>query len=244
MTAYESATYGDRIAGIYDEMYPADANSDAAAAFLHDLAGDGSVLELGIGTGRIALPLAALGTSISGVDASPSMTARLRAKPGGDTIPVEIGDFSSIALGGPHQLVFVAFNTLFALPDQESQVRCFANVAAALTPEGRFVVEAFVPDLGRFHRGQNTSTELVGLDVVHLESAIHDSMNQRVDAAHVVITAAGTKIYPVQIRYAWPAELDLMARLAGLTLEHRWASWHREPFTSDSVSHVSVWQRH
>ncbi|MGD9704662.1 MAG: class I SAM-dependent methyltransferase [Acidimicrobiia bacterium] len=242
MATYDSATYGDRIAAIYDELYPASAGSDAAAERLHDLAEGGPILELGIGTGRIAIPLAARGAVIAGVDASAAMTEHLRAKPGGDAIPVEIGDFSSVPLGGPYQLVFVAFNTLFALPDQESQLRCFANVAAALAPDGRFVVEAFVPDLGRFDRGQRMSTELIGVDVVHLESAMHDAANQRVDAAHIVITAAGTEIYPVQIRYAWPAELDLMARLAGLTLEHRWGSWHREPFTSTSNAHVSVWR--
>lgn len=137
----------------------------------------------------------------------------------------------------------MAFNTFFGLVTQEDQVRCFENVATALTNGGRFVIEAFVPDLGRFDRGQRTSTSEVKANSITIESSIHDQAAQTVTSAHTVISPSGTHIYPVTIRYAWPSELDLMARLAGLELENRWSSWLRGPFTSGSGGHVSVWRK-
>jgi SAM-dependent methyltransferase len=241
-SSHDPAEYGERIAPLYDELCPASASAEVAADALEGLAGGGPVLELGIGTGRIALPLARRGVSVCGVDSSQAMVDRLRTKRGGEAIPVSIGDFGSADLGGPHSLVFVAFNTFFGLITQEDQVRGFANVASSLADGGRFAMEAFVPDLARFDRGQRTSATQVGSDSVAFEVSEHDIATQTVRSAHVIVTETGNQIFPVTIRYAWPSELDLMARLAGLELEARWSSWSHEPFGSASTGHVSVWR--
>src|SRR5262249_25509644 len=154
-------------------------------------------------------------------DASAAMVERLRAKPGGEAIPVTVGDFAEVGVEGRFSLIYVVFNTLVGLPSQDDQVRCFGNVAAHLREDGVFVVEAFVPDQARYVRGQNVSTTWVGVDEVRLALARHDPVEQRVVSQHVVLTEQGVQLYPVQIRYAWPAELDLMARLAGLRLRER-----------------------
>ena len=241
--AYGAGTYGDRIADIYDDLYQFPTQTEAAVDLLAELADGGPALELGIGTGRLALPLAARGVTVLGIDASDAMVAKLRAKPGGPGIDVTIGDFSDVPGETPCRLVYVVFNTFFALLSQDDQLRCFERVAARLEAGGRFLMEAFVPDLARFDRGQRTSSSHVLTDAVALEASAHHPASQRVDSAHVVIAESGTRIYPVQIRYCWPSELDLMARLAGLTLEDRWADWQRSPFTDDSGNHVSVWRR-
>jgi hypothetical protein len=240
--AYGAETYGDRIAEIYDDLYLFPPQTEAAVDLLAELAGVGPALELGIGTGRLALPLSARGVAVMGIDASDAMVSKLRAKPGGADIDVVIGDFAAVPGDTPCQLVYVAFNTFFALLSQEDQLRCFERVAARLVAGGRFVLEAFVPDLARFDRGQRTSNSHVLTDGVVLEVSEHHPAGQRVDSAHVVLSESGTRIFPVQIRYCWPSELDLMARLAGLTLEDRWADWRRTPFTDDSAGHVSVWR--
>jgi hypothetical protein len=170
------------------------------------------------------------------------MVAKLRAKPGGDRIAVSMGDFGDFDLGKRFRLVFVAFNTLFALPDQEAQLNCFGAVSRHLLPGGRFLVEAFVPDLGRFDRGQRMSVMEVGLDQVLLECSRHDAAAQTVTSQHVALGTSRTSLYPVHIRYAWPTELDLMARMAGLQLEGRWDGWDRRPYTAGSVSTMSVWR--
>ena len=242
MKDYGPETYGDRIADVYDGLYSG-LDTDGAVETLAELAGAGPVLELAIGTGRLALPLAERGLEVHGIDASEQMVAKLREKPGGDRIPVTMGDFADVAVEGRFSLVFVAFNTLFALPTQEDQLRCFENVAARLTDDGVFVVEVFFPDLARFDRGQRMQTTFVEADRVMLDASRHDPIAQRVDSAHVVITEAGTKLYPVNVRYAFPPELDLMARLAGLELVERWADWDRSPFTAESAKHVSVWRK-
>jgi SAM-dependent methyltransferase len=241
--SHDPAEYGDRIADVYDELYPGNRSAEVAAERLAGMAGGGTVLELGIGTGRIALPLVRHGVSVRGVDSSQAMVDELRAKPGGEAIPVSIGDFGSADLGGPYSLVFVGFNTFFGLVTQEDQVRGFANVASSLADGGRFVMEAFVPDLARFDRGQRTSAAQVQSDSVAFEVSEHDVMTQTVRSAHVIVTEAGNRIYPVTIRYAWPSELDLMARLAGFELEDRWSSWSCEPFSSASTVHISVWRK-
>ena len=243
MDAYDASTYGDRIADVYDELYPPESDVDEAVVLLADLAADGVVLELGVGTGRLALPLAARGVNVEGVDASATMVAKLKAKPGGERLKVRLVDFGREQLGEGFTLVFVAFNTFFNLADQSSQVACFANVASALAPGGRFVMEAFVPDLGRFDRGQRTDTTAIAVQQVTIDSAIHDLVNQRVESIHTVVRPDGIAMYPVVIRYAWPAELDLMARLAGLQPEHRWGGWDRQPFTATARQHVSVWRK-
>ncbi len=241
MDGYDASTYGQRIADVYDDVHPD--HDDAMIATLAELAGGGRALELGIGTGRIALPLAARGLAVQGIDASPAMVDRLRAKPGGAAIAVTIGDFAEVSAEGPFSLVYVVFNTFFGLLSQEDQVRCFGNVARRLTEAGVFVIEAFVPDLTRFVRGQVVNASRVENDAVLLDVSRHDPVAQRVVSQQVVLTEGGVRLFPVQIRYAWPAELDLMARLAGLRLRHRWAGWRREPFTAASGMHVSVYER-
>lgn len=243
MKDYGPETYGDRIASDYDALYEHDLDTAAAVDALARLAGPGPVLELAIGTGRLAIPLAERGIDIRGIDASEEMVARLRAKPGGAGIPVTMGDFAEVGADGAFSLIFVAFNTLFALLTQDDQVRCFRNAAARLADGGRFVVEAFVPDLARFDRGQRVGVSAVRLDRVDLEVSRHDPVNQRVDSQHVFVTAEGTRLAPVCLRYAFPSELDLMARLAGLELQERWGGWHGEPFTIASTGHVSVYAK-
>jgi SAM-dependent methyltransferase len=242
MSEYDASTYGERIADVYDTWPTVPANAEAIVARLAALAGAGPVLELGIGTGRIALPLAARGLEVHGIDASPAMVARLRAKPGGDRIPVTVGDFGEVPAPGRFALIFAVFNTFFGLPTQDAQVRCFAAVSEHLTGDGVFVLEAFVPDVARFDRGSRLGVTDVGANVT-LETSIHDPVAQRVRSRHVVLSEAGTRIYPVEIRYAWPAELDLMARLAGLELRDRWGGWDLAPFTAASGRHVSVYAR-
>jgi SAM-dependent methyltransferase len=243
MEDYGAATYGDRIADVYDQWEILPTDTDEAVAFLADRAGGGPVLELGIGTGRIALPLAARGLEVQGIDASERMVQRLRAKPGGADIPVTLGDFVDVDVPGSFALVLVVFNTFFGLLSQDDQVRCFARVAERLSPGGAFVLQAFVPDLDRYQQRQNTSTRLLGVDEVHLEASLHDPVEQRVRSQHVILDERGIRFYPVQIRYAWPSELDLMARLAGLRLAERWSGWRGEPFTAASTSHVSVYRK-
>jgi SAM-dependent methyltransferase len=234
-------TYGERMAEIYDQWPSVPKNTDAIVASLIRLAGGGPILELGIGTGRIALPLAQRGLHVHGIDASPAMVAQIRQKPGGEDIPVTIGNFADMAIKGHFRLIFVVFNTFFGLLSQDDQVRCFQGVAQHLTDDGVFVLEAFVPDLSRYDRGQRVEARQVETDQIHLATSVHDPVQQRVMTQQVVLTERGIRLYPVQSRYAWPSELDLMARLAGLQLRHRWAGWDDEPFTAGSESHVSVY---
>ena len=240
MEEYGPSTYGDRIADIYDDLY-GDMDPTTAVSLLRDLAGSGRALELAIGTGRVAVPLAEAGVDVTGIDASQAMVERLKAKT--DLIPVMIGDFSDVDVDGAFSLIYVVFNTFFGLLTQDDQIRCFENVAAHLEPGGRFVVEAFVPDLSRFDRGQRTQVTSVGTDSIKLDVSVHDMSAQRVDSQHVIVTGDSINHYPVSVRYAYPPELDLMARLAGLALEHRWAGWDRSPFTSSSGKHVSVYRK-
>jgi SAM-dependent methyltransferase len=245
---YGADTYGERYADRYDELHGGEAvptgSVESCVATLARLAGDGPALELGIGTGRIALPLADAGIEVHGLDASPAMVEQLRAKPGGAELTVTIGDFGAFDLGRTFPLVYLIFNTLFLLQTQEQQIACFESVARHLEPGGRFVVEAFVPDPSRFDRGQRTQVPTLGLDHVWMELSVHDSATQRVDTQQIRIAHDGrTELRPIAMRYAWPAELDLMARLAGLQLTDRWQDWNGTPFTSASGFHVSVYQR-
>lgn len=240
MNFYSDETYGEHVAGVYDEWY-SDYDKHAIDA-LAELARGGRALELGIGTGRIALPLSAKGVEVHGVDAAPSMISRLLAKPGGDRITVTQGSFAEIPIEGEFALVYIVFNTFFALSSQDEQVRCFRNVAAHLSRDGCFAIEAFVPDLNRFTGGQVNWATKVTADEVQLDVGQHDAAAQRVISQKVVITDGNVKLYPVQIRYAWPSELDLMAQLAGLRLRERWSNWQREPFSSESMHHISIYQ--
>jgi SAM-dependent methyltransferase len=241
---YTDSTYGDRIAEIYDQRYLGMFESDttAAATFLHQIAGTGPALELGIGTGRVAVPLKEKGVEVHGIDASEAMVARLRDKPGGSDIPVTIGSFAAFSLPTRYSLIYVVFNTFFGLLTQDEQVSSFESVARHLTPNGVFVMQAFVPDLSRFDaHNQRVAADSVGPDEVSLETSSHDPFTQRTDSAHVVIRDGSVRLYPVRIRYAFVSELDLMARIAGLRLRERWADWDRTPYPSRAWQHVSVW---
>lgn len=240
MNFYSDETYGERAAGVYDDWFTT--ADPYGIELLAELAGNGRALELGIGTGRFALPLAAKNVKVSGIDAAPSMVERLKAKPGSDKIDVTLGNFADVAVQGPFDLIYVVFNTIFALGSQSEQVRCFRNVATHLTKEGCFLIEAFVPNLNRFNGGQVNWATKVTEDVVELDVGQHDAVNQRVISQKVVLTDGSVKLYPVQIRYAWPAELDLMAQLAGLRLRERWSSWQRTPFDAQSGKHISIYE--
>jgi len=240
MNFYSEETYGEHVAGVYDDWYAA--YDPQAIETLAALARSGPALELGIGTGRIALPLSAKDIEVHGIDAAASMISRLRAKPGSDRIKITQGNFADVAVEGEFALAYIVFNTFFALSSQDEQVRCFRNVAAHLTRDGCFVVEAFVPDLTRFTGGQVNWATSVTADEVQLDVGQHDAAAQRVISQKVVITNGNVRLFPVQIRYAWPAELDLMAQLAGLRLRERWSSWRREPFSSESTKHISVYE--
>ena len=248
MNDYTAATYGDKIAEVYDEMYPMRADVGATVDALAKLAGDGPVLELGIGTGRVAIPLAARGIEVRGIDASESIVARMRAKPGGDAIPVTIGDFSEFSIEDCKQtkrfkLVYVVFNTLFQATSQDAQVQCFRSVAAHLDDDGAFLVEAFVPDPTRFTRNQNISAGRVESDLVSIDISRHDPVNQFVQSQHLFVGESGVRLYPVQVRYSWPSELDLMAQLAGMRLRERWGDWDGSPFTASSEFHISIYEK-
>jgi len=214
---------------------------DAAVDFLAPLAGDGPALELGIGTGRIALPLAARGVPVHGIELSRAMVARLRAKPGGADIPVTIGDFATTRADGDFALAYLVFNTIENLTTQAAQVACFANVAAHLQPGGAFVIEVAVPDL----RGLPPGERLVAFDVSANHAGIdeYDVANQGLVSHHFELVDGRWAYSVMPFRYVWPAELDLMAQLAGMRLRERWGGWHSEPFTSESRAHISVWEK-
>lgn len=244
MKDYEPSSYGEKIADIYDE-YIAEANLhvEATVATLAELARGGRVLELGIGTGRVALPLALRGLEVHGIDSSEAMVDRLRAKPGGDRIPVTIANFADVKVEETFSLIFVVFNTFFAITSQDEQVRCFAHVAERLEPNGVFVIEGFVPDLGSLEGNQRVAARSMQADRVDISASIHDPLAQPVSNQEIIISEAGIRLIPSVTRYAWPSELDLMAANAGLRLRDRWAGWRREPFTSSSTQHVSVYER-
>ncbi|HSJ52655.1 MAG TPA: class I SAM-dependent methyltransferase, partial [Anaerolineae bacterium] len=215
----------------------------AAIAALNRLARGGRALELGIGTGRFALPLQEAGVEVHGIDASPAMVARLRAKPGGGSIPVTLGNFADVAVEGHFSLIYIPFNTFFSLLTQEEQVRCFQNVARHLAPGGAFAIEAFVPDLTRFSSGQQTVRAVtIKEDRVQLDVSVHHPVTQRITSQHVFLAEEGIRLFPVSLRYAWPAEMDLMARLAGLRLKHRWEDWDGGAFSARSGMHISVYE--
>jgi SAM-dependent methyltransferase len=244
MDGYNPMTsFGAADAEIYD-VVDARADTPDTVAFLARLACGGPALELAVGTGRVALPLAATGITVDGIDLSEPMVAKLREKPGGADLDVTIGDFADVPVDGTYRLVYLVFNTLFNLLTQDDQVRCFGNVAKHLTGDGVFVVEAYTP--GHLHRlrdDQYVDAEAVLVDEVRFDVGRHDPVNQTVDETHVHLTSTGTRLYPIVQRYAWPSELDLMAKLAGLRLVERWGGWRGEPFTAASRTHVSVYGR-
>jgi SAM-dependent methyltransferase len=238
---YEPASYGDGIADVYDDWY-ASLEVDAPVAALAGWAGAGPVLELGIGTGRLALPLAGRGVAVSGVDASPAMVARLRAKPGGDRLDVVVGDMAGPEPPGPFILAFAAVNTFFGLTAPGAQEACFGSVAARLVTGGRFVIDAFVPDPdeeGDGVRVRSIAHDRVTLDVVHTDVAAQRAFGQIVE----LVDGQPVRLRPWSVRWSTPDQLDAMAAAAGLVLEHRWSDWAGGPFGPDSARHVSVWRR-
>lgn len=241
MKQFDELTYGERIAAVYDEFYSE--YEGAAVDLLQELAAGGRALELGIGTGRIALPLRERGIDVTGIDVSTAMIARLRAKPGGSEIPVVQTSFAEFDLESRFDLVYVVFNTFFSLLTQEDQVRCFQSVARHLAEEGSFLLEAFVPDLCRFEAQQTVRAVQVEADMVRLDLSRHRPVEQQVSSQHVRLSEEGIRLYPVVLRYAWPSELDLMARLAGLRLKDRWGSWEKGAFSASSTRHISVYGR-
>jgi SAM-dependent methyltransferase len=240
----EDGYFDERVAARYDES--AETMCDAGAVdpvvdFLVELAGSGRALELGIGTGRIALPLAQRAVRVHGIDLSKAMVARLRAKPGGEDIGVTIGDFATTTVDGSFSVAYLVWNTIMNLTTQAAQVACFRNVAAHLEPGGCFLIEVGVPDLQRLPPGEtihafHVSDTRWGLDE-------YDVARQSLTSHHFEIVDGRVERTSIPFRYAWPAELDLMAQLAGLSLRERWSGWKREPFTSDSRKHVSVWEK-
>ena len=240
----EDGYFGEGVAATYDES-TADMSEPGvvgpAVEFLAGLAGGGRALELGIGTGRIALPLARRGVPVHGIDMSRAMVARLRAKPGGEDISVTIGDFAAARVGGTFSVAYLVFNTIMNLTTQELQVACFRNVAAHLEPGGCFVIEVSVPDLRRLPPGQN----VVPFHVSPTRWAydVYDTATQAMSSNYVEIADGRGEYRYFPFRYVWPAELDLMAQMAGLRLRERWDGWTREPFTSESRQHVSVWEK-
>lgn len=242
MRGYEDHSYGDAFADVYDEWYADVTDVAATVALLAELAGQGSVLELGVGTGRLAIPLALTGLEVHGVDASGAMLDRLAAKPGGDAVRVHLGDMVDDLPPGPFSLVVAAYNTLFNLRHAERQQGAFAAVAARLSPDGRFAVEAFVPDEHQ-QAGGTVSVRSISAQRVVLSVDVHDPRHQQVDGQLVELSErGGVRLRPWSIRYASPAEIDAMAAACGLTLEHRWEDAGRTPFTADSSRHLSIYR--
>ena len=240
----EDGYFDEPVAARYDEsaaeMFDPEV-VDPAVELLAELAGEGAALELGIGTGRIALPLAGRGVQVHGIDLSKAMVSRLRAKPGGEEIGVTIGDFSTTTVDGRFSVAYVVFNTIMNLRTQDAQVACFRNVAAHLEPRGCFVVEVMVPELQRLPFGEtfcvfDASEQHSGFDE-------YDVVNQGLVSHHFSVVDGQIERSYFRGRYVWPAELDLMAELAGMRLRERWGGWRREPLTSESRQHVSVWEK-
>jgi SAM-dependent methyltransferase len=236
-------SFGDNVAEDYDESSQR-GDEAATVAFLERWLRGGRSLELAIGTGRIALPLSAKGVQVDGIDFSPSMIARLRAKPGGTQLAVTLGNFADVGVPDSYDLIYIVYNTLFNLLTQDEQVRCFENVAAHLTAEGVFVIEGDLPtDFCRARKNQYIDLEDIEVDKVHLDIARYDPVTQLLEETHVTLSNKGTQLFPIITRYAWPSELDLMARIAGLHLRERWAGWNREPMTATSNNCISVYGR-
>jgi len=236
--------FGERVAARFDERY-ADMDSapvvDPMVDFIAELAGDGAALELGVGTGRIALPLAQRGIRVHGIDLSEAMVTRLREKPGAELVEVTVGDFATTKVDGTFSVAYLVANTIMNLTTQDEQVACFSNVAEHLGPGGCFVIEVLVPGLQRLLPGERF--QAFAVEPNHLGFDEIDVVTQSLISHHYWIEGDKVEVFSPPFRYVWPSELDLMARIAGLTLRERWAGWLREPFTSESAKHVSVWER-
>jgi len=236
--------FGPRVAERFDERYAHQAEPsmvEPVVDFLAGLAGDGGALELGVGTGRIALPLARRGVRVHGIDLSEAMVAKLQAKPGGDRIEVTIGDFATARVDGSFAVAYLVVNTIMNLTTQEEQVACFRNVADHLEPGGCFVIEVMVPRLRRLPPGERYQP--FDVSPTHVGFDEYDVALQGLVSHHYWIEEGEVEVSSPPFRYVWPSELDLMAQLAGMTLRERWSDWTREPFTNESAKHVSVWEK-
>jgi SAM-dependent methyltransferase len=240
----DDGIFEERIARTYDadgaEMFAAEVLGPTVD-FLAELVGDRRALEFGVGTGRVALALSAHGVDVAGVELSRAMVQEMMLKPGADHVPVTIGDMATTRVEGTFGLVYLVFNTITNLLTQDEQVACFCNAAAHLETGGHFVIEVFVPALQRLPVGER----LIAFDVSdnHVGVDEYDVVNQRLTSHHYRTSGDRAQMFDSPHRYAWPAEYDLMARIAGLTLRERWSSWRRTPFTAESTSHVSVWDK-
>lgn len=250
MEGYDETTYGERWADVYDEWYEDLDDTEACVAFLADLAGEptaaGAIVELGIGTGRLALPLRRLGYDIRGIDASPAMVAQLHAKPGGEAIPVTVGDMADVVVPGATTCrgAFVAYNTFFNLSTEGAQRRCLERLVSVLEPGGWFACATFVPDERvASGRASDVGVRSITTDRVVLTADRYDARSQTITGQYIDISAAGITLRPVHIRYLFPTQLDALAADAGLVPDGRWADWNRSPFDADSAMHVSVYRR-
>jgi SAM-dependent methyltransferase len=236
--------FGETVAARYDEssgdMFEPHV-VDAVVGILTELADGGRALELGIGTGRIALPLARRGITVHGIDLSRAMVARLRDKPGGDAIGVTVGDFATTRVDGTFSVAYLVFNTIMNLTTQAAQVACFRNVATHLEPGGCFVIEVMVPELRKLPAGQNVVPFHVS--PTRWSFDLYDVATQTMSSNYIEVVDGRGEYRSIPFRYVWPAELDLMAELAGLRLRERWDGWTRDPFTSESRQHVSIWEK-
>jgi SAM-dependent methyltransferase len=240
---HDSSLYGERIAEIYDTLHPLPPDADAAAAYLADLAGGGRALELGIGTGRVAIPLAERGVEVHGIDASPAMLERLAAKPGAASLDVRLGDFTDLSSEGTFDLIYVVLSTFFMLPTQEAQVRCFLEVARHLNPGGAFVVQVFQSGLDELLEHGVLRVSVVTDERVTLEAGRHDPLEQTVVMQRIVISEDRIRLCPITLRYARPPELDLMARCAGLRRRSRAGDWDGRVFAVSSPWNLTVYER-
>lgn len=243
MDAFTASTFGTLNAADYDILNDPGTTDLTVNLFTELFSGGKSVLELAIGSGRIALPLAQRGFEMTGVEGSQDMIDLLRAKDGGAEMPVTCTDMAEFDLGQTFDHAFLVFNTLFNLTSQAAQLSCFQTSARHLNAGGLFVVETFVPDLSGFTGNQRVMTKKLDMDQVWLEAATHDPVKQLIEMQRIRITSDGMKLVPLPMRYAYPAEIDLMAQLAGLTLKHRWGGWDKSPFTPQSTFHISVYQK-
>lgn len=239
----DPAAYGERTAKVYDQLYADAFDTAAAVDTLADLTADGTLLDLGSGTGRLLVPLTKRGVRAEGIEASGAMTGRLRTTPTGSGIVVHVGDFVDVEVPGRYRVIVCAVSTLFMLVDQQAQLRCFANVAAHLEEGGVFVVEAFVPDPRRYdNQGRRSETRHVDDRHLHVVTSHHDPLEQRIDLEHILVDDGVMRRYPVTLRYAWPAELDVMAATVGLARHTRWGDWRHEPVTALTTDHITVYR--
>ncbi|MEM7703596.1 MAG: class I SAM-dependent methyltransferase [Pseudomonadota bacterium] len=233
--------FDEEVALGYDTEHTDGGDLEHTIATLVELSDGGPALEFALGTGRIALPLAAAGVAVSGIELSEPMVTRLREKPGGAEIPVVIGDMASAKVDGRFSLVILVFNTICNLTTQEQQIACFQNAADHLKPGGRFVIETFVPPIQRLPQGE--TKRAFDVSDTHWGIDEYDLTTQTFTSHHLWVRGETLVRRSMPFRYVWPSELDLMARLAGMELESRWEDWAKTPFSADSTRHISVWRK-